>query len=236
MMTVRRVSRAAFWHGVDTDSSDAPLPTLQVLLEDPSSGRRKNSTYATHGLHRYKGKFYPQLAKTLLNLSDATSTALTLDPFGGSGTVMLEAVLNGRDAVSIDCSPLASAVAQTKVDVLGVTPRQLAQLSTRLLEGLPTGGPNVITNWEPFASSTHEELSSWFAPWVLAKLGIVLEAVRAVKDPRLVSLYEVLVSDLIREVSHQDPHDLRIRRRAEPLDDAPVVELFARASKVPWRS
>jgi hypothetical protein len=55
---------------------------------------------------------------------------------------------------------------------------------------------------------------------------MLLDAVRQATDPRVVSFCEVLISDLVREVSHQDPRDLRIRRRAEPLDDAPVVDLF----------
>ena len=36
----------------------------------------------------------------------------------------------------------------------------------------------------------------------------------------------VVVSDIVREVSQQEPKDLRIRRRATPLDDAPVYQLF----------
>jgi hypothetical protein len=42
----------------------------------------------------------------------------------------------------------------------------------------------------------------------------------------LVDFFEVIISSLIREVSDQDPTDLRIRRRKAPLKDAPVLEMF----------
>jgi len=220
-----RLSNLAFWHGYRAEAEE--VPTIQRLIEG-LDGRRKQSTYATHGLHRYKGKFYPQLAKALLNLSDLPpSGALVLDPFGGSGTVMLEAALAGHDAVSIDCSPLAASVAHAKTDVLHVAPLELTRAQQRLSHDL-AGVSTEHVDWSQFEPSTHEELTSWFAAPVLAKLAVLLGAVRNLKDDRLVAFYEALVSDLVREVSHQDPRDLRIRRRKEPLTDAPVFEAFNR--------
>src|SRR5262249_5443012 len=58
--SLRHVRQAAFSYQVRSGKSF--VPTLQRLSEyDPGRGQRKNSTYAAHGLHRYKGKFYPQL-------------------------------------------------------------------------------------------------------------------------------------------------------------------------------
>ena len=218
----------AFWHAIRTQGDDGmELPTFQRLLEDPNGGRRKHSTYVTHGLHRYKGKFYPQLAKALLNLSQLPpDEAVVVDPFGGSGTVLLESVISGRDAIAIDCNPLAVAVAQSKVDILDVDVGVLCRSSEALIEKTDSQRISVDSYWNQFELSTHDELRSWFAPTILAKLGFLLEHVRDAPDPRLVSFYEVLASDLVREVSHQEPRDLRIRRRREPLTDAPVVELF----------
>lgn len=220
------VAQSAFWHGIDIDGL-GPTATTQRLLEDPTGGKRKNSTYATHGLHRYKGKFYPQLAKALINLSSIEHPSpLLLDPFGGSGTVMLESVLSGRDAWSIDCSPLATAVAQTKVDILQVPPGELMTQVQAWIDRLTTLDARAAIEWNQFKEATHDELESWFAPAVLAKLSFLLKSLREAHDTRIIAFGEVLVSDLIREVSHQDPRDLRIRRRSDPLDDAPVLELF----------
>ena len=97
--------RLAFAERVEI--SKTSYPTIQHRREAPSPGTRpKNSTYGPHGIHRYKGKFYPQLAKSLLNAS-AAGPGVIFDPFGGSGTVVTEAVLDGHHGVSIDCNPVA---------------------------------------------------------------------------------------------------------------------------------
>ena len=218
----------AFWHSMTVPrNGGSEVPTLQRLLENPSAGRRKHSTYVTHGVHRYKGKFYPQLAKALINLSGLPSKGVVVvDPFGGSGTVLLESVINGRDAVSIDCNPLAAAIAQSKIDILDVELGRLCRSSEFLVEQLSSLSIHPDGNYDQFEPSTYEELMSWFAPRILKKLGFLLKHVREVPDPKLVAFYEVLTSDLIREVSQQEPRDLRIRRRQLPVSDAPVVELF----------
>ncbi len=218
--------RAAFAHSYEHDG--LVVPTSQFYLEaSPHAGsRRKNSTYLAHGLHRYKGKFYPQLAKALLNVSGVGPGMRAVDPFGGSGTVALEANLLGADALSLDCNPVAVSVARAKTDVL-----QLDKAGVRgYLASLATAATRTrkpARELTSFAPAVMPEIESWFPVPVLAKLDRLLTAVRSSDDPRLVNLGQALVSDLIREVSQQDPKDLRIRRRAVAIDDAPVLELFA---------
>ena len=62
------VRRLAFTKSISSGhSQNHPFITWQNSIEkghtDPSS--RKNPQYATHGIHPFKGKFYPQLAKSL---------------------------------------------------------------------------------------------------------------------------------------------------------------------------
>lgn len=67
---------------------------------------------------------------------------------------------------------------------------------------------------------------------VLDKIAWVLAQIRLFGERHFVEFGEVILSSIIREVSHQDPTDLRIRRRKELLDDAPVLELFAERMEV----
>ena len=224
------IRRSAFWHSYRNPENGCVTPTYQYLLEAPATGsKRKNSTYLTHGIHRYKGKFYPQLAKSLLNLSElSTHGALVLDPFGGSGTVLLESVINGWDAVSIDCNPLATSVAQSKVDILEVDIQELSYAVSVLLREVSAWNTKQPNHREQFSQEARAELESWFAPVVLDKIGFLLHSIREIYDQRVVAFCEVILSDIVREVSHQEPRDLRTRRRKEPMDDAPVVEIFTR--------
>ena len=51
---------------------------------------RKESKYGVHGLHKYKGKFYPQLVKALINYSDAGPGSVFCDPFMGAERQLLK--------------------------------------------------------------------------------------------------------------------------------------------------
>lgn len=84
----------------------------------------------------------------------------------------------------------------------------------------------VPAGLDQFHRDTHDELSRWFAEPVLNKLNWILEQIRLVGHETLVEFFEITLSGIIRNVSQQEPADLRVRRRKEPLDDAPVLELF----------
>ena len=93
---------------------------LQKLLENGSTAhaRRKEPKYVTHGLHAFKGKFYPQLVKSLINMSGIPIGARLFDPYCGSGTTLLEGMLNGFVSYGCDFNPLATKIAHAKTAIL----------------------------------------------------------------------------------------------------------------------
>lgn len=204
--------------------------TVQGMLEAADGATRKNSTYATHGIHRYKGKFYPQLGRCLINLS-CPAGSLVVDPFAGSGTVGLEAVLLSRRFHGIELSPVGTAITSAKIGLMTV-PTSVLKDASRIFarNSLPSTGLASMM-WNEFDPATHDELAAWFAPSVLARIGRVRSLIGQVEEQyrewsAVAEAARVCLSDLIREVSHQDPSDLRIRRRKEPLSDAPVEMMF----------
>lgn len=205
-----------------------PIPTWQKILEngDAECGRRKDPKYATHGLHPYKGKFYPQLVKSILNISDATLGAKVLDPYCGSGTSLLEGMLNGYATFGCDLHPLAAKIARSKTTVLTL-PRDFVNSSIQAFVSRLSHPPkNLASSLDQFPEETHDELAAWFPSRVLFKLNWILHQSRTFGYSALVDFLEVVASSIVREVSHQDPRDLRIRRRKESITDAPVIEMF----------
>ena len=65
----------------------------------------------THGFHAYPARMHPVLARELLARFSEPGQ-LVLDPFAGSGTVLIEAMVAGCRAQGVDLSPLASRVAE----------------------------------------------------------------------------------------------------------------------------
>ncbi|MFP5232691.1 MAG: DNA methyltransferase [Acidobacteriota bacterium] len=202
--------------------------TWQAILENGDAtirSQRKDPKYATHGIHAYKGKFYPQLAKSLFSLAGLSPGAHVLDPFCGSGTVLLECYLNGFQGFGTDLNVLANKIARVKTQILGVDPYLRDRFLSRFEDRL--SGMESSSKWHSvFAEDSRDELLSWFPRPVLAKLGWLLHTIGQVSEPRIREFLEVIASSIVRDVSQQDPRDLRIRRRAEPLSDAPVYELF----------
>jgi len=74
---------------------------------------RSINQYLTHWIYPYKGKFHPQMIRSLLNIMGLSEGETVLDPFVGSGTLALEAQLLGINPVCFDISPLC--VLQTRV-------------------------------------------------------------------------------------------------------------------------
>ena len=204
--------------------------------------RRKVSTYGVHGLHTYKGKFYPQLVKALINYSGVESGSVFLDPFMGCGTAVIEGFLVGMVGVGIDMNPLAHFISKTRLSCLKLSPESVEQgyntLVANLEKYLPDGeaisGLNVaiVTDLGMRLSLKYEMedieyLISWFPLPVLYKLFRIVQAIECISIPAMRDFFFVTLSDIVNDVSQQKPNQLRIGRRTEPIEDAPVYKKFS---------
>jgi site-specific DNA-methyltransferase (cytosine-N4-specific) len=69
-------------------------------------------------------------------------------------------------------------------------------------------------------------LRSWFRESVLVQLSAILQEISALPSTDVQLILKVVLSDILRNVSMQDPGDLRMRRLANPPENAPAVPLF----------
>jgi DNA modification methylase len=224
----RMYKRAAFSHSVQLEGGNVE-PTWQAVLENGEAWRstkRKDPKYVTHGIHSYKGKFYPQLAKSLLNISGFGPGATVLDLFCGSGTTLLEGYLNGFRTFGCDMNPLAAKISRAKLGVLELNPDTVREVVLGVREFLASPPLNFPQNLDYVEESCREEILRWFSPSIAFKLNWVLGLLRRISAGVMLDFLEVILSSIIREVSNQEPTDLRIRYRSEPLTDADVLGLF----------
>ena len=224
---VPELKRLTFSHSV-TYTDTLNMRTWQALLENAhsTSGRRKEPKYATHGIHPYKGKFYPQLVKSLINISGIGVGAKVFDPFCGSGTTILEAFLNGYRAFGCDMHPLAVKITKAKTNILSVNEDECKKVLSKLLEKLANAPANFPQRTSQFVEEIINEIYSWFPKPVIHKMNWLLSQIRAINNENISEFLEVIFSSIVRDISQQDPRDLRIRRRDVPIEDAPVIELF----------
>ncbi len=70
--------------------------------------------HALHSMCSYLGCFPPIVPRRIIE-QVIKRRGIVLDPFCGSGTTLVEAVLSGREAVGVDLNPLAVALATAKM-------------------------------------------------------------------------------------------------------------------------
>jgi len=220
--------RLVFTHGLKMATLQTE-PTWQAIIENgfahqPSA--RKDPKYVTHGLHPYKGKFYPQLAKGLMNLCKLRPGAWIFDPFCGSGTTILEGYLNGFRAFGCDMNPLAAKIARAKTGLLDINPDIVREAVGTLVNQIEEAPTHLSTSLDQWSEDCKQEIRKWFPTPVVAKLNWLLGAIRSVSEGVTRDFLEVVLSSIIREVSQQDPNDLRIRRRKKPIEDADVFRMY----------
>ena len=226
--TVTKARKLVFTHGVGLSALEAE-PTWQAIIENGvshQSSARKDPKYVTHGLHPYKGKFYPQLAKGLINLCSLGPDGKIFDPFCGSGTTLLEGYLNGYQTFGCDLHPLAAKIAKAKVGILDVNPDVVREAVGTLVNRLEQTPNYLPKEKEQLHEHCLDEIDRWFPLPVVYKLNWLLRSIRSVSEGVIRDFLEAVLSSIIRDVSQQDPDDLRIRKRKRPIQDADVSSLY----------
>jgi hypothetical protein len=92
---------------------DAAEMLAQALDVPPSTEDEDRARAHVHGFHTYPARMHPDTASSLVR-SFAPPRGRVLDPFCGSGTVLVEGMILGRDVVGTDLNPLAILLASWK--------------------------------------------------------------------------------------------------------------------------
>ncbi len=218
------------------------MTTLQSETESAhwrlrgATRRRQATRFGVHGVHEYRGKFNPQMARALVNVVDHSADVL-LDPFCGSGTTLLEGLRLGLTVVGVDRSPLAQHLASVKVAALRhPDPRDLAteftEISRAVAEVLKcTQDKGTAESPGHLTSDATTYLAAWFTQPALAALFAALNYLRPQHASIAGQLAGLALSSILRKVSLQAPEDLRIRRRPPGFVAPSLADHFLAAAE-----
>ena len=150
----------------------------------------------THLIHPYPAKLLVHIPHFFL-ANDLLSAPgdLVLDPFCGSGTVLLEAQLAGRRTCGADANPLARLIARVKTTRLNTdaAKESLAAVLDKL-PARPTGpSPDVVN------------LDHWYYPSTARQLQCLHEAILRITNLQIRDFLLVCFSVCVRKVSLADP-------------------------------
>jgi DNA modification methylase len=241
--------RLAYW---ETVSSGAPVFTRQLLREATVNAVRNGITlpelatkvpfrgevplpnrrclrYGPHGLHEYRGKFFPQLVTSLLNIGCVPPSGIVLDPMCGSGTTLVEALLAGHRSIGFDINPLSVLMSRTKCLLLTLVPSELARCYELLRKSLAAVKPKRSARMPYFESLDTDDqayLLRWFSRAVLADLDQIATAIQDIDSLPVRDLAQLSLSNILRRVSWQKDDDLRVRREIKEIELDPIQEFL----------
>ena len=156
-----------------------------------------NTTYLTHGVHPYPAKFIPHIPHHFIRTYTQEGD-LILDPFCGSGTTLVEAVLLGRHAVGCDINPLSKLLCHVKTtysDEITKWPAEFERFKAYLEQQQNTLLPQVPS------------IEFWFDPEPMKDLGRIFYSIREFdfSSELLKEFVIICASATVRKVSKADP-------------------------------
>jgi methylase of polypeptide subunit release factors len=179
-----------------------------ALLSDQLSSadwsfRDANTDYLTHGVHRYSGKFIPQIAAQAIELLTRPGD-LIVDPYCGSGTTLVEAASHSRKSIGVDLNPLAVLISTVKTTPVEDSKlKSLLKHFTEFAIGIETHdlfhkAPHIIDD----VHLNDPWFTKWFQAPVLLDLVVLNNEIQRIDDTRLRNVALVAFSDVLRRSSN----------------------------------
>jgi len=152
---------------------------------------------ATHLIHQYPAKLLAHIPYFFLaNDILSQKNDFILDPFCGSGTLLLETILANKKPIGSDSNPLARLI--SKVKSTPISNKRLINAFLKLQEDIDKNEEYIIPDVV--------NIDYWFYPHVIIKLSKIKYCIDKIKDEHIRDFFRVSLSNTIKKVSLADPH------------------------------
>jgi DNA modification methylase len=189
---------------------------LRALLEGELNFHGEDSSYASHDVHAFAAKFPPQLPRAFIRGLTAPGDVV-LDPMMGSGTTIVEALLEGRRGIGLDIDPLALRVSQAKTIPMRTDDLRDSGLKViSLAQDLLSDHGTIESLIQKFDSRTQEFIDYWFYPNTQRELAALVLSIQTVDVSLVRRFLELTFSSIIvtksggvsraRDLAHSRPH------------------------------
>lgn len=152
----------------------------------------------THYIHQYPAKLLKHIPIFFLNsrILNKNIGGTVLDPFCGSGTVLLESILNGFNAIGCDANPLARLIADVKTSPLD--PSKLHNYTLSIIQR--------AKQFRKYDKKNVVNVDHWFPLNTQIKLSKIHRAIKEVNDHQERNFLLATFSNIIKKTSFADPN------------------------------
>jgi DNA modification methylase len=161
----------------------------------------KDTSYLTHGYYTYPAKFIPQLAARLIQ-AHSHEDDIVIDPFMGSGTTVVEAIINKRIGIGTDINEIAWLLAKVKTTPIK-TPLLLEafdDLHHDLQRIFHSQYDEFLKKAETIAP-TNERITYWFLDQQREKLSLIFARILEIPDNDIREFFLVAFAQILKSCS-----------------------------------
>jgi hypothetical protein len=163
----------------------------------------------THCFHPYPAMMIPQVARRLIKMY-AKKGDIVLDPFCGSGTVLVEAQMAGMNSYGVDINPLALLIARAKTTPLDM--ETLRQWAISLLHSYLEDCCRIESEPNYISIPNFFNIEYWFKPSVSRELSALRSRLLAIDDIAVREFFLVAFSETVREASYTRNNEFKLFR------------------------
>ncbi|MCX4239835.1 TRM11 family SAM-dependent methyltransferase [Paraliomyxa miuraensis] len=191
--------RRALEHQGGAAAREGDPEVAAVLAAALESVERAERDPLTHGLHAYPARMHHAIARHVLQAWAEPRTRV-LDPFCGSGTVLVEARRRGLRTAGVDLNPLALRIAEIATTWAGPSERRaLADAAQRVVEASFDRVQRRVPVRAPLAAAERQ----WYQPHVLLELGGLHAEIEALPPGMVRRALQVVLSSIVVKFSRQ---------------------------------
>ena len=173
-------------------------PAVLALLDQAWKAVEGDGRQLTHGFHAYPARAHSLLVRALLESFSKPGQRI-LDPFSGSGTVAVEALAAGRDAVVSDINRVGLAMTSMKVQRLDGPARKRLEASAKHVATRAARARREIPELAEVGA-----LEPLFAPSTLKELLTLREAIASLHDQDHRRALRSVLSSILVKLSHRE--------------------------------
>jgi tRNA G10 N-methylase Trm11 len=157
----------------------------------------------THVYHDYPARMIPQVARKLLNIYGKTSKVM-YDPYCGTGSTLVEGLIEGMNVFGTDINPLARLIAEAKTDY-SLKPSELSNEIDKFKNTIYSKeGESHIPNVR--------NIDFWFKNEVITPLGKIRYYIDEIRDMHIQRFFQIAFSETVRESSNTRKSEFKLFR------------------------
>ncbi|MDR1911779.1 MAG: site-specific DNA-methyltransferase [Helicobacteraceae bacterium] len=187
----------------------------------------KDTAYITHGYYTYPAKFIPQLASRLIN-EYSEKYDVVIDPFMGSGTTIVESLVNSRIGIGTDINEVAYLIAKVKTTPLSIS--ELIATFDTLYDDLVFASHINVCAEIPIQNM--ERIDYWFLPKQKTSLLNIFSNIVSIKNEDIKDFFLVAFAQILKPCSIWLQKSIKPTRDANKKRYDPVLLFFQQAKKM----